>query len=151
MLEERDEEHLMFGHGGVYHYSMKNVYTQSFAAPHADRNSKALAWATLDNAFSFGYPGRAPVFWHRGYLCGVRFWFVTAVFGAVGLLCMWTRSRIVPDGLCRMCRYDLRGSPTDASGVVTCPECGRASTPLADEDYARSALVRRSHVGVPRP
>ncbi|HEX2836866.1 MAG TPA: hypothetical protein VHN77_01935 [Phycisphaerales bacterium] len=123
MLEERDETHIMFGHGGVYRYTMKSVYTLSFAAPHADRNSKALAWATLDNIISRWW-GR-PVFWQTGYVYGGRLWFPVVCFGAMSIACLGLRTWIVPDGQCRRCRYDMGGCPPNAQGVTLCPECGR--------------------------
>lgn len=122
MLEERDETHVMFGHGGVYRYNMKSVYTLSFAVPGADQNSRALAWATLDNIISSSW-GR-PVFWQRGYVYGIQLWFPAACFGVASLACLALRAWIVPDGQCRRCRYDMRGCPSDLNGAARCPECG---------------------------
>jgi hypothetical protein len=122
MLEERDETHIMFGHGGAYRYTMKSVYTLSFAAPHADRNSKALAWATLDNIISNSW-GR-PLILQKGHVDGVRLWFLAVCFGAMSLACLGLRAWIVPKGQCPRCRYDMRGCPPNAQGVTLCPECG---------------------------
>lgn len=120
-VEERDETHVMFGHGGVFVYSSTR-YTQSFAAaPNADANSRVLAWATLDNMFPVYPPWR----FHRypaGPLWGVRLWPVAAIPTALLVLCLVVLRRVAPDGVCPWCRYPRSGLPAAAP----CPECGAA-------------------------
>lgn len=135
-VEERDETHVMFGHGGLFVYS-STPYTQSFAAPYADANSRVLAWATLDNLFPAYPPWRFDRY-PAGPLWGVRLWAVAAIPTAMLGVCLLMRRRIAPDGVCPWCRYSRSG----LAAAAPCPECGAvparagASYPAAVTDDA---------------
>jgi hypothetical protein len=126
MLEEREETHVMLGHGGVFVYRL-TVYTGSFSQPFADLNSRNLAWATLDRMYPPWPPWRFE--WYAGPLWGIRLWVVAAAATVGWGGCVWLRRRIVPAGHCARCRYDLRGLVSRADGRTICPECGSVSDP----------------------
>lgn len=121
-VEERDETHVMFGHGGVFVYS-QTVYAQSFAAPNSDAKSRLLAWATLDTMFPAFPPWRF-VRYAPGPNWGARLWALAAIPTALLALCLMARHRVAPDGVCPRCGYALSGLPESA----VCPECGAAAT-----------------------
>lgn len=121
-IEERDETHLMFGQGGLF-LKRFTTYTQSFASPNADANSRGLAWATLDDTFPPFLPFRFRQT-AAGPLWGVRLWALAAVPTCLLILSLLVRKRIAPDGICPTCRYVLAG----LSAGATCPECGSKST-----------------------
>lgn len=119
MPVERDETHLMFGHGLFALYS-STVYTSSFQLPYSDLNSRVLAWATVDSMF----PGlcradRYPC----GPVMGVKTWPVACIATLPLVVVLAAHRRFVPPGHCRKCRYDLRGLNGE-----TCPECGLAAS-----------------------
>lgn len=112
---ERDETHLMFGHG-LLALSSNTVYSGSFQRPYSDLNSRALAWATVDSMF--------PGLWRAdrypcGPVMGVKTWPVACIATLPLVVALAAHRRSVPPGHCRRCRYDLRG----LDGNV-CPECG---------------------------
>jgi hypothetical protein len=122
LVVERDETHLMFGHGGLYLHS-NVVYTESFAQPNSDLSSYYLAWATVDGMFPRWPPWRLG--WYApGPVMGARLWLIalipTIAYGFSVILI----HPPVPPGYCRRCRYDLRGAVPSHDGLVTCPECG---------------------------
>lgn len=129
-MEERDETHWMFGHGRVAICS-NTVYTRSFANPMADLNSRALAWATVDDFF-IGMPVRFD--WYpAGPLMGVSLWIPAAALTALGVVLLaagplrvWRKRQ---PWECVLCGYDLRGMAGRSESAARCPECGWAEPP----------------------
>ncbi len=55
------------------------------------------------------------------YFLVIPLW-IPALLAGVSTFILWRRSRRVPPGHCKACRYDLTGN---VSGV--CPECGTSA------------------------
>ena len=100
----------------------------TFATPMIPMRREEPAWLRpLDDVeLDLGFT----LFWSEGSRMGVTYgkwieigiplWFVMLVSATPAIL-IWWRTRRVPPGLCRNCRYDLAGLKEGA----VCPECGK--------------------------
>ncbi|MGH7131230.1 MAG: hypothetical protein ACREJO_04725 [Phycisphaerales bacterium] len=124
----RWEEHLLIG-GGMLRLHPMYVYTwgpDGFNTPHADLNSKSLAWAVTTNGSTW------PTFeWNWGAsglpIAHLPLWpLAFATVAPAAWLTARLLSRTKP-WQCAKCRYDLRGQP-GTDGLMKCPECGHDRT-----------------------